>query len=404
MRRIFAMACVFVASACSVEIPIVEPMPPFRHQSFYDTMRAHADHFTIIDGDWREDYGDAAFYGLAFYAHTTTASTDPMRFARVETARSRAITLLDGADLVNGDINEYVMSAFGLLDAIEGTGDTTGLEQLDDFIFRLDALVAALGYYLEGLEGKSWAFDAYGTTAVSALIGLLNAQYAYARGGEIGTTRTEWARQMASVISERAWNGTTYDFGGRDIACIYPNVAMILLNARLYQLTGDAAYRTRAVDTYRGIQVFKLPGEPVRYRSPYSAEVMGAKTDEYFTLSSQNYLALALMTLGEITADPAYVREADSVFDNLSEKLQGSWCLSHRHIDACLPACASADVCVVDACTPDACHGGVLHHWMDGRAALPADPEYFCSGCNLQLLYGLWYRQNRWRDGVAAAH
>jgi hypothetical protein len=28
---------------------------------------------------------------------------------------------------------------------------------------------------------------------------------------------------------------------------------------------------------------------------------------------------------------------------------------------------------------------------MDGRVAVPADPEYFCSGCNLQFLYAIWY-------------
>mgnify|MGYP006897292372 CR=1 FL=1 len=31
--------------------------------------------------------------------------------------------------------------------------------------------------------------------------------------------------------------------------------------------------------------------------------------------------------------------------------------------------------------------GKILHHWMNGRAAIPEDPEYFCSGCNLQTLY-----------------
>jgi len=32
---------------------------------------------------------------------------------------------------------------------------------------------------------------------------------------------------------------------------------------------------------------------------------------------------------------------------------------------------------------------------MDGRIALPEDREYFCSGCNLQFLYVLWYLQAR---------
>jgi len=45
-------------------------------------------------------------------------------------------------------------------------------------------------------------------------------------------------------------------------------------------------------------------------------------------------------------------------------------------------------------CLDDVCHCGILHHWMDGRIALPSDPEFFCDGCNHQLLYLLWYRQH----------
>ncbi len=35
----------------------------------------------------------------------------------------------------------------------------------------------------------------------------------------------------------------------------------------------------------------------------------------------------------------------------------------------------------------------LLHHWIDGRIAHPDDPDYFCSGCNLQTLYVLRYLQ-----------
>jgi hypothetical protein len=51
-------------------------------------------------------------------------------------------------------------------------------------------------------------------------------------------------------------------------------------------------------------------------------------------------------------------------------------------------------VCLDGTCLQDHCTGGVLHHLMDGNIAVPEDPEFFCSGCNLQLLYVLWYRQH----------
>lgn len=400
MRRLLALTTLVASlAACSADAPppaqpAPVPMPPFRHQAFYEALQADAEHFTIRDGDWVEDYGDAAFYGLAFYARTGAEAADQARLARAQAARDRSALLLTDADLLNGDINEFAMSALGLIDAIDATGDASAQPVLDDFIDRLDTLVKTFGYYLDGLSDQSWAFETYGTTAVCALLGLINAQYAHVLGGERAAERAEWAKQMAASISDHAWNGALYDFGGpRDIDCIYPNIAMILLNARLFQLTGDEAYRERALATYQGIQPFRLPGEPVRYRSPYSAEAMGATTDDYWTLSSQSYLLLALMTLAEITNDPAYAVEADSVIDALSTKLHGSWCLSDRHDEVCSPLCAQDQVCVVDACEADTCQDAVLHHWIDGRAALPTDPEYICSGCNLQLLYVLWYRR-----------
>lgn len=42
----------------------------------------------------------------------------------------------------------------------------------------------------------------------------------------------------------------------------------------------------------------------------------------------------------------------------------------------------------------DAREGKILHHWIDGRVANRDDPDYFCSGCNLQTLYVLWYLRN----------
>lgn len=390
---LLSLAALLASCGAETVAPAPAPMPPFRHQAFYEALQGDAAHFTFSHGDWVEDYGDAAFYGLAFYAHTAAESPGNLENARA--ARARSVSLLDGADLLHDDINELAMSALGLIDAMAASGDRSELPVLDGFVDNLDTLAKVFGYYLEDLEDQSWAFSAYGTTAVSALVGLINVQEAFVLGGERAADRVEWAKQMAAAISEHAWNGAIYDFGGREIACIYPNVAMILLNARLFQLTGEEAYRTRALDTYRGIQAFKLPGEPVRYSSPYSAAEMGAKTDDYFTLSSQNYLVFALMTLSEITGDAAYLLEADSVLDTLSMRLQGAWCLSDRHEEACAPVCAGeGQVCVVDACTADTCQDGILHHWIDGRPAARTDPEYFCSGCNLQLLYVMWYRQH----------
>ncbi len=97
------------------------------------------------------------------------------------------------------------------------------------------------------------------------------------------------------------------------------------------------------------------------YRSPYSAVFMGAKTDEYITLSSQNFTIMALSLLFEATQDGKYRDEITSI------------------------AAFIHDYLYVD--------GKILHHWMDGRVAIPTDPEYFCTGCNLQFLFVSFYAE-----------
>ncbi|MCA9564244.1 MAG: hypothetical protein KC561_12185, partial [Myxococcales bacterium] len=97
------------------------------------------------------------------------------------------------------------------------------------------------------------------------------------------------------------------------------------------------------------------------FRSPYSAEYMGAQTDDYSTLSSQNYLALALTLLYQQSGREEYLDAVRGILDFTREWLYDSE--QHR----------------------------ILHHWMDGAIAQPDHPEYFCSGCNLQTLYVIWY-------------
>jgi len=370
--------------------PVPEPpTPEFRHQAFYETLRADAEHFGQREGDWLEDYGDAPFYGLAFYAHTTPED------ARTVAARARAVSLITDIDFSTADLQEVTMSALGLMEYADATGDDADVAVLDAFVDEMDGLAKAIGYYVptEGVE--SWALRTYGPTAISALIGLVNAEHAV-RIGSRRDERIAFAREVAKHVAEVAYDGTRFAFASDNpMLCLYPNVSMILLDSRLFQLTGEVSYRERALRTYDAIQALRLSDLPTRYYSPYSAAAMGATTTDYSTLSSHNYLMLALAVLYEVTRDPRFVEELDSVLDALETQLYGSWCLSHVHEESCPTTCSETEVCVVDACTEDSCQGGVLHHWIDGRPAAPTDPEYFCSGCNLQALYVMWYRSVR---------
>ena len=71
------------------------------------------------------------------------------------------------------------------------------------------------------------------------------------------------------------------------------------------------------------------------------------------SLSSQNYLVLALRLIAEETGDPRYLDEARAVLSFVETHLY--W------------------------------HGMAWHHWENGARA-----SWYCTGCNFQLLYDLW--------------
>jgi hypothetical protein len=141
---------------------------------------------------------------------------------------------------------------------------------------------------------------------------------------------------------------------------LYPNTMMILVLNRYHESTGLVEPLQRAESIFYAIQPLKNTARG-GYNSPYSAAVMGATTDDFTTLSSQNYLLLALSILYRNTDDQRYLDEAMEVFDFIRNRLY------------------------------DQDNGIILHHWIDGRPALPEDPEYVCSGCNLQFLYAVWF-------------
>jgi hypothetical protein len=411
MRRVSPLRIPPVAAACAASLalacssgpdPAPEPTfprakaPPSRHAALNDALVRELPGLSFAAGDWLEDYGDAPWYGIVATERLGDA-------ARRDAALQRARALVT-EDLLKGDIQEITMSGLGLIEHLAATGDRSDLGRIDDFVDRLDRLAVGFGWYLDLGGDLSWALKTYGPTSISALIGLVNAQYVLLVGGARAQERLDFAREMDEHIRERAlgplqdWDNartvTAFKFGKEKSGLfLYPNVAMIALEARLFRLTRDARYLDGAKATYDAIQPLRLSAAPARYYSPYSAAEMGAKTRDYSTLSSHNYLALSLLLLFEGTGEARFADEADRVLDAI-ERMRGRWCLSNVHdAAACAGGCGAGRACVDKRCADDRCQDGVLHHVMDGRLAAPQDPSFFCAGCNLQSLYVLGYRR-----------
>lgn len=395
------------AASCSVEpradVP-VRVAPPSRHAALVEELAADARAFAVADGDWLEDLGDAPFYGLAWLSRRAQAGElDAEGLARRDAAVARARRLLEG-DILEGDVQDKVMAALGLIEYVAASGDRSFVAELDAFVDRLDSLTKTLGDYIEVGADISWALRAYGPTAVTALVALVLSQHALFVGGERQRERIDRAVAIDAKIRERAHGDLIDAATGRSVRGYafapgqpglfdYPNLAMLLLKARLFRLTRDEVFRLEARAVYVALQPLKLSDAPARYASPYAKASLGVDTRDLSTLSSQNYLTLGLLLLFEITGDQRFVDEADRMLDGIAA-LRGPWCTTQVHdFSACMPACAERQACVGGACEPERCTTGLLHHVIDGRLAVPGEGTLFCSGCNLQTLYVAGYRR-----------
>jgi hypothetical protein len=399
----FALTGILSFALCACNGESRKEVPPFQHGDFYEELKVYAEEFLFVDGDWKEDFDDGAFYGPGFYAQAgETENNDTFRQVAQEAYQDNLAVVRAVEDLTTADVNDLAMSILGLVEYIDATGDTSALAEIDEMIKTINEFVESSGHYLPKEMVPGYSMDTYGPTSINGLMGLISAQRAYVLGGAGTDKMIDFAGKVAGKIGEHNWSGTYYKFDEEvDKLHLYPNVTMIIFNARLYQLTDDPAYKDRAVATYQGMQPLKVTEAdglvgPGRYRSPYSAGVMGAQTDDYTTLSSQNYLMFALMLLYQITEEDKYLDEMNPVLDFLENHLVGQACLLDISQDTlCVPACQATQSCLKEQCFDDSCHQGILHHWMDGRVAIPDDLEFFCSGCNVQTLYLMWYRQEK---------
>lgn len=337
------------------------PFADFYRQLMND-MRA----FDYHAGDWIGDFGDAAYYGPAYLIDMGLSYGRDDYTSWALEAHVRNLGVLDQAagDLPYfiDQLQEVPMAALGAIEVLSALGIDEGLVSIDGVLDTLRMTVDTLGPYLD-IDMDSYALYTYGPTSVTGLVALVNLRYAQFLDTPRSAERLAYGLEIIAAIDAEAWDGTRYLFApDNDRLYLYPNVTLLMANASAYQLTGEAAYLERSLAIYDAIQPLK-DQEKGGYRSPYSAQTMGARTDDYLTLSSQNYTLSSLALLYEITGEPVYRDEFAVVVGFVQ---------SHLYSE-----------------------GRILHHWMDGRLALPEDLEYFCSGCNLQFLYMARYGEQQ---------
>jgi len=337
------------------------PDPSYEAEMFRSVLRSLTEKSTLpTEGDWPEDFGDANFYGAGFFFRYGAAGNNALQIDLAQQTHGYNAKLvgqsMKNLGLLMSKLEDVMMSIFGMMEGHHHQADAADLEQVDKAIDILNTFSEAMGYYPD--DGTSgYAVNTYGPTSINASLALVNLEYALLVGGAKKNDRVATAEAILDKGYTTAFDATTgyYRFSStRDGLFLYPNITQMLAHLRAHQVTGKPLYLQRATDLHAAIQPLKVKGEG-RYRSPYSAEYMGAKTDDYTTFSSQNFVMMSFSLLYRFTREQRFEQEIVEIL---------AFIRTHLLKD-----------------------GRVLHHWMDGRLAEPADPEYYCTGCNLQMLY-----------------
>ena len=375
IRYGFALLCLVLAAGCNGEESQQSGEDVLDTQANEQDIAAYNDMFdsilaylransVIIDGNWEADFGDASFYGPAFdYAHYLDTQ-DPYYLERA-TATADFVVLeiersIDDLSYLMERLDDTSMGLLGLIEMVRmGVGDEyrdAALAMLE----KANGIARAFNYYVAG-SIDNYAVNTYGPTVVTALLALMNFQWVVSVDHEDNPTFLDTGITIIETIHEKTWDPQlqAYRYAPENERLyLYPNIIMIVALNRAFEFTGDGQYLDRAEALFEAIQPLK-DEECNCYYTPYSADVMGAQTEDYHSFSPHNYLMLALVLTYQNTGNPIYLTEAYSVLDFIASTL---------YVD-----------------------GQVLHHWMDGRLALPTDLEYYCPGCNLQLLYMMHY-------------
>jgi hypothetical protein len=367
MRRGLLLA-LFVVAGCGSSPPLDEG-PVVSHEP--EMFQAVLTYMTLpeslpVEGDWPFDQEDANQYGTAFFLRYGHAGHNSSQLDVADETTLRDVALVDEINrspaLLLESPNAAFMAGFALVEDYKANPDPVSLQRLDDFLALLATVAEGLHYYPDTFTDEQ---NMFGPTVLNAGMAILFLEHTLENGCPNGADHIATATTILAAGKAKAYDEALGYFlfslkrpGQLDL---YPNMMEMIAYLRLHALTSQQEYLDFALHLYDAIQPLKVPGEG-RYYSPYSAKMQGAQTEDYTTFSSQNFLMMAFALAYQTTGDARFKQEIADIL---------TWIRTTLFV-------------------PEAVGGRVLHHWMDGRLAIESDPEYYCSGCQLQFLYLVW--------------
>lgn len=296
---------------------------------------------TVIEGDWQGDFGDATSYAPPVLLAHGKAACDENEIALARDTIEREYKLIH-AFLNNS--SEALIGGLGLTEIYEIGQDKRAAEETRYLIEIVDAVYELFNE--NGLLPKSMA-DTYGQTASTAIVAALQLQYVI-KVDPADINRRDRALEIVDNIEAAAYDSAgfyVFDAGNTELY-LYPNVSMMLVHSLAYHVSKDARHLEIARSLLPALDPLFLP-EIDAYRSREQGDY------NYVTLSSHNYLALALISLFRGTGDDLYLNKARRTVDFIINRLYSD---------------------------------GIAYHDLTNNQR----SSLYCTGCNFQLLFILW--------------
>ena len=319
------------------------PLEVARPEVFDDVLRHLLDAESVSEGDWDGDFGDATCYAPpVLLAHGRATCSEREVSLAWETVEREYFVIQHFME----HSSEALIGGLGLTEVYALEPDSEVAENGRLLIDYLWDAISLLGE--EGMLPAAMS-EPYGQTATTGIVAALMLRYVIQVDPDDTVVRDR-ALELTETIDGAVYDSSEgYYWRGIEDSdlYLYPNVAMSLVHSLAHHITGDEAHLERARRLLPAIEELYVP-DVGAYHSPYQ----GTEPD-YASLSSHNYLVLALIYLFDETGEEIYLETANGALDFIQERL------------------------LVE--------GIAYHHWeADERA------DWYCTGCNLQLLYVLW--------------
>jgi hypothetical protein len=300
---------------------------------------------TVIAGDYQRDFGDATCYAPPVLMAHGLATSDS---AQIELARAiitREYGLIRNFSIFFfSNAAEALIGGLGLTEVYGMSPETRLAEETRNLLSLVDSVYDLFNE--NGLLPKNLA-SFYGQTASTAIIVALQLKYLI-KIDSTDSARRERALKMVKRIEAAAYDSAGfYRWNADDTELtLYPNAAMMLVHSLAYHISGDDHHLEMARSMLAAIAPL--------FRSELDTYLdRESDPNEYISLSSHNYLALALLHLFDETQDGTYLHTAQRTVDFIIKRLYNN---------------------------------GIVYH--DLRNNLRA--TYYCTGCNFQFLFVLW--------------